>query len=127
MKITTSFPKALAMSLLILVTVAAQATAATFTVTNTNNSGLGSLRQAVTDSNNAAGSDTIVFSPAVFSTPQTITLLNAIFVSPATGESLTITGPGANLLTVRGNGSNEGSGQIFNRNANTAHALLLSG
>jgi predicted outer membrane repeat protein len=82
---------------------AAQVTAATFTVINTNNSGAGSLRQAVLNSNAAAGSDTIVFDPAVFSTPQTITLASVITINPATGDSLTITGPGANLLTVSGN------------------------
>ena len=35
--------------------------AATFTVTNTNDSGAGSLRQAITDANGAAGLDTIAF------------------------------------------------------------------
>ena len=34
---------------------ASEAAAATFTVTNTANSGAGSLRQAITDANNAAG------------------------------------------------------------------------
>jgi len=38
-----------------------RAEAATFTVTNSNNSGAGSLRQAVLDTNAAPGSDTIVF------------------------------------------------------------------
>ncbi len=38
------------------------ARAATFTVTNLNNSGAGSLRQAITDANAAAGADTITFS-----------------------------------------------------------------
>ncbi len=40
---------------------AATASAATFTVTNTNDSGAGSLRQAITDANGAAGADTIAF------------------------------------------------------------------
>jgi hypothetical protein len=102
------------------------ATAATFTVTNTNNSGAGSLRQALTDSNNTPGSDTIVFDPAVFSTPQTIQLANAIQIFPATGDSVTIAGPGPNLLTIRGNGAGDGSGQIFNR-VGIPHALQLSG
>ena len=44
--------------------------AATFTVTNTNNSGLGSLRQALTDANNNPGADTITF--AIGSGLQTI-------------------------------------------------------
>jgi hypothetical protein len=47
--------------LLGLFALAGSAHAATFTVTNTNNSGTGSLRQAITDSNNAAGADTINF------------------------------------------------------------------
>ena len=37
------------------------AAAKTFTVANTNNSGTGSLRQAITDANNNAGTDTIKF------------------------------------------------------------------
>ena len=37
------------------------ATAATFTVTNTTDTGPGSLRQAITDANAAAGADTIAF------------------------------------------------------------------
>lgn len=77
--------------------------AATFTVSNTNDSGSGSLRQAVLDSNTAAGSDTIVFDAGVFGTPQTITLASTITINPATGDSLTIIGPGAGLLTVSGN------------------------
>src|SRR5574338_121214 len=35
--------------------------AATFTVTNTNDSGVGSLRQALTDANASPGADTIQF------------------------------------------------------------------
>jgi len=71
------------------------------TVTNTNDSGAGSLRDAV---NTAASGDTIQFS---LSLPATITL--------TTGEipiskSLTIAGPGANLLTVSGNLSS----RVFN-------------
>lgn len=78
------------------------ASAATFTVTNTNDTGAGSLRQAVLDSNAAAGSDTIVFDSS-FSTQKTITLASPITINPATGDSLTITGPGRDLLTVSGN------------------------
>ncbi len=103
MRNTTPFFKTLTTSLLILIYSVAGAAAATFPVTNTNNLGAGSLRQAVLDSNAAAGSDTIVFDPAVFSTPQTITLASVITINPATGDSLTITGPGANLLTISGN------------------------
>ena len=74
--------------------------AATFTVTNTNDTGVGSLRQAVLDANAAATADTIVFD-ASFSTPRTIVLASTIQISPAASvDTLTITGPGANLLTI---------------------------
>jgi hypothetical protein len=94
--------KLLISAMFLLILSAFNVTAATFTVTNTSNTGAGSLRQAVTDSNNTAGSDTIVFD-AIFNSPQTITLASVINLNPATGDTLTITGPGANLLTVSGN------------------------
>src|SRR5262245_56957064 len=61
--ITTSIaPRVLsARFVLILSFVAASATATTYTVTNTADSGAGSLRQAITDANTAAGTDTIAF------------------------------------------------------------------
>ena len=40
---------------------AATASAATFTVTNTNDSGVGSLRDSITQANTAVGADTIAF------------------------------------------------------------------
>ena len=77
--------------------------AATFTVTNTNDSGAGSLRQAILDANAAAGADTIVFS-ALFSAPQTITLTSVVndglSIADSADGSVTVTGPGSNLLTV---------------------------
>lgn len=79
----------------------ASANAATFTVTNTANTGAGSLRQAVLDANAAAGADTIVFD-ASFNSPQTITLASVIAIN-GVDDTLTITGPGANLLTLSGN------------------------
>ncbi|HLM60034.1 MAG TPA: choice-of-anchor Q domain-containing protein, partial [Pyrinomonadaceae bacterium] len=106
--------------LFILVGASTTATAATFTVTNTNNSGAGSLRQAVLDSNAAAGSDTIVFDSS-FNTTRTITLTSTITIDPATGDSLTITAPGANLLTVSGNNAV----QIFF--VNTGDTAAISG
>src|SRR5438034_919806 len=69
---------------------AAQAT--TITVINTNDSGAGSLRQAVADTNDG---DTIDFDPAL--NGQTIMLTTAELVI---GKSITINGPGANLLAV---------------------------
>lgn len=84
---------------IVLLALGSSAAAATFTVTNTNDAGAGSFRQAVADANAAAGADVVVFD-ATFASPQTITL--------TTGEisitsALTITGPGAALLTISGN------------------------
>jgi parallel beta-helix repeat protein len=75
---------------------------ATFTVTNANDSGAGSLRQAILDSNNAPGADTIVFDNVAFATPQQITLSSELLIT----DDLTITGPGASQLSVSGNNAN---------------------
>lgn len=69
-----------------------QARAATFTVTNVNDSGPGSLRQAITDANAAAGADVIQFDTAgVFATAQTITLTSSGL--PLTTGPVEINGP----------------------------------
>ncbi len=74
----------------------------TFTVTNTLNTGAGSLRNAVASANLFTSADTIIFDPAVFNTFKVITLTTGeISISGAT----TITGPGANLLSISGNAS----------------------
>jgi hypothetical protein len=69
--------------------------AATFTVTNTNDSGAGSLRQAISDANAAAGPDTITFSVT-----GTITLTSGQL---GITDDLTIDGPGAANLAISGN------------------------
>lgn len=63
---TTAKARLLAVFLLSLVLgfAAPTADAATFTVTSTNDAGAGSLRQAITSANGAAGADTIVFNIA---------------------------------------------------------------
>ena len=83
----------------------AQADAAVLTVMNTNDSGTGSLRQAIMDSNSSVGvADTIKFSiPG--SGVQSITLLSAL---PAVSDPVVIDGytqPGssANTLAVGDN------------------------
>lgn len=82
-----------------LVTGTSRVSAATFTVINLNDSGPGSLRQAILDANANPGTDTIEFGAGVTGT---ITLMS-IF-QQVTGD-LTITGPGAVVLTVSGNSS----------------------
>ena len=79
----------------------APARAATFTVGNTGDSGAGSLRQALAAAAASADpSDVITFDPATFgTTPQTITLTTGEL---AVGKSVSLNGPGKDLLTVDG-------------------------
>jgi hypothetical protein len=71
---------------------------ATFTVNNALDSGTGSLRQAILNSNSVMGADSIVFDSTFFATPRTISLTSGELLVT---DDLTITGPGAGLLTVR--------------------------
>jgi hypothetical protein len=71
--------------------IAISAHATTITVINTNDSGPGSLRQALADAQNG---DTIVFN---LNLPATISLTSQQL---AINRNITISGPGANLLTV---------------------------
>ncbi len=84
---------------LALVLSSAAASGATFTVTTVADSGAGSLRQALTDANNAAGADTIVFDiPG--SGVQTIVLASAL---PTVSDAVTIDGytqPGSSPNTL---------------------------
>jgi hypothetical protein len=75
------------------------AEAATYTVTNTNDSGVGSLREAISQANGTVGvADTIEFEAG---------LSGAIVLTtgplPTITDELTISGPGAGVLTVSGN------------------------
>lgn len=88
----------------------ASAQAATFTVNQTGDAGdltcdaTCTLRDAIDDANNLAGADTITFDAGVFSTPQTIVLAGTVLTINDVGNApLTITGPGASLLTISGN------------------------
>jgi Calx-beta domain-containing protein/parallel beta helix pectate lyase-like protein/polymorphic membrane protein len=75
----------------------APAEAAIFTVTNLNDSGAGSLRQAISDANNAVGPDVVTFQAGVTGT---ITLATGqLYVS----DSVDIQGPGQAVVTVNGN------------------------
>jgi len=68
------------------------ALSATFTVRNCLDSGTGSLRQAITDANNQAGSDDINFATAC----SRINLLSPVEVS----DSVNLFGPGSQSLTL---------------------------
>ncbi|MCT7953033.1 DUF4347 domain-containing protein, partial [Ancylothrix sp. C2] len=76
----------------------------TFTVTNTDDSGAGSLREAINQANALSGADVIVFNPIVFKTSQTIRLTSQLIVN----DSMTIQGPGHDLLKISGDANNNG-------------------
>ena len=86
------------LTLAFLVTFSAKAQAATYTLSTTANTGAGSLRQAITDANNTAANDEIVFASSLNN--QTITLGSEIVIN--NNGSLTINGLGANSLTIHG-------------------------
>jgi len=64
-------------------------------VTNNANNGAGSLRQAILD---ACDGSNITFS-SLFNSAQTITLTSQLLID----KNLTVTGPGADLMTISGN------------------------
>jgi parallel beta-helix repeat protein len=88
-----------------------------FKVISTADSGLGSLRQAVANANAATTADTIIFT-SLFNTAQTITLTTGQLLLTGAATT-TITGPGANLLSVSGNNA---SG-VFTVNGNASAAF----
>jgi len=103
---------------------------AVFTVTNTLDAGAGSLRQAILNANAAAGADTVAFD-ASFATPKQITLTTGQLIVT---DSLTVTGPGAGLLTVSGNttgrvllASGTGTLDVILSGLTIAHGKTLTG
>jgi predicted outer membrane repeat protein len=92
-----------------------------FTVSTTLDNGAGSLRQAILDADAAMGSNQIQFAALFSSSPHTITFTSA---TPQINGQLTITGPGASLLTVTRSGTVTASSNVFN---SFASALTMSG
>ena len=94
-----------ALSLTALLSWAGDCSAATYVVQNTNSSGSGTLRAALASAlTDTDSSDTITFAPGVTGTISTGGMEFLV------GKSVTITGPGANLLTVTGGNSS----RVFN-------------
>jgi predicted outer membrane repeat protein len=75
---------------------AASAHAATYTVSNTADTGPGSLRNAITSVNGDQSADAIIFQPGLTGTITPLTPL------PSFVNSVSITGPGALVLTISG-------------------------
>lgn len=104
--------------------------AATITVTNTNDSGAGSLRQAIID---AASGDTISFKISLSGNNCTGGACTIMLTSGELliNKNLTISGPGASLLTVQRSGVN-GNFRIFdiasgNFNVTISGVSILNG
>jgi len=100
---TPSFRAMLLAACSLFLAVASLATADTFTVTNNNDSGAGSLRQAILSANAGISNDDIVFAANV--TGSIILTSGTLRVSGI--GALTISGPGAKVLTVSGNGASQ--------------------
>ncbi len=111
-----------------LVPLAQTALAASIVVANVNDSGVGSLRAAITSANSTAGADTITFAIA---TPQpwTITLLSPL--PTLTDNSTTIDGTfpaGGTAPKVEIKGAAlKGSGILIHSSNNTVRGLILNG
>ncbi|MBX7106563.1 MAG: right-handed parallel beta-helix repeat-containing protein, partial [Gemmataceae bacterium] len=89
----------------------------TLYVTNTSDSGAGSLRRAVDDSNIDSSIDTITFDPTLFATPQKLSLFSEIDVT----DSVVVQGPGN--VTVNA----VGVGRHFNIDGANKLDVTLSG
>jgi len=90
----------------------------TFTVINTNDSGTGSLRQAILDTNADLGGDIIQFASGVTGT---ITLTSGELDITA---AVDLQGPGAGVVTVSGNNAS----RVFSVSANaTISGLTITG
>ncbi|QDV53622.1 choice-of-anchor Q domain-containing protein [Gimesia fumaroli] len=85
-----------------------------FTVVNTNDSGAGSLRDAIEQANANAGADTISFDAALAA--QTIVVSTEMQIT----DDLMLTGLGADLLTLDGNGDS----RIFNIDDGSFETML---
>ncbi|HEV8483244.1 MAG TPA: BACON domain-containing carbohydrate-binding protein [Blastocatellia bacterium] len=99
----------------------------TFTVTNTLDSGAGSLRQAIIDSNNNSGADTISF--AIGSGPQTISPTTDLppVNDPVTIDATTQPGfAGTPLITLNGALTGSGIGLKIGAGSTTVRGLVIN-
>src|SRR5687768_10950837 len=75
---------------------------AVFTVTTDADSGPGSFRNAISQSNNTTGHDTIDFARPFFDSPRTINIASKLpQILSGSNSAVTIIGPGSHLLTLR--------------------------
>lgn len=105
------------------------ASAAIFNVTTTNDAGLGSLRQAILDSDVSGTSDSIVFAAGL--NGGTITLLSSLPAIVKGGQSLTINSTAGPTININGNNTSSifflFSGTASASNFNLMNGLSLGG
>src|SRR5437868_1929188 len=97
---------------------------AVFTVDNpfdTPVAGLTSLREAIGAANSTTGADEIQFNPGLFANGSVTIVLRQGELSIS--DSLTISGPGANLLTIDASGNDPTPQQV---NADGSHVFRMS-
>jgi hypothetical protein len=107
---------------------ATRATAATFTVMNANDSGPGSLRQAITDANNAGGLNTINFSIPAGSL-HAINLLSNLppIFAPTVIDGTTQNGySGKPIIEINGAGAGSDPGLALYAGGGTVQGLTLN-
>jgi RTX calcium-binding nonapeptide repeat (4 copies) len=79
----------------------------------------GSLRWAITQATLTPGNNTVAFDPTVFDVPRTITLTAGMLAVGNESGSVTVAGPGANLLTVNANHAS----RVFDINSESSVTL----
>lgn len=106
----STFVFGILVSLICLAAMPNETRAATITVVNTNDSGAGSFRDAIQQSNSTASDDVIVFSVT-----GTILLTSdhLLIVDASTAGKLTINGPGADQLTISGDRQSSTAYRVF--------------
>ncbi len=90
--------------------------------TDTPVTGQTDLRQAIVQATTDTTNDTITFDSTVFNTPQTITLNSGQLDLTKANGTLSIQGPGANLLSVSGNNAS----RVFYLNGGSAYLAGLT-
>ena len=108
----------------LLLAMSSVAAAATLTVINAGDTGVGSLRNAIST---AASGDTIVFDPLFFNVARTITIGAASNPMLIQGKNLTIIGPGSGLLTINGGGISRGLESWNIGDAENVFDVVISG
>lgn len=100
-----------------------------FVVINTNDAGEGSFRQAITNSNNLSGAETITFEGGIFTDASVPDIIDLGSRLPSLDFQSTLAGPGADKLIIRRRAlvSSFGLVQVSGKADVTLSGLTLSG